>query len=149
MTDEFGTHTTPLSERTLKRVHDIRRGLLGVHKALLESERVTFERARGRVASSGEFLQLVMRDPWFAWLQPLSEMIVQIDETLDVEEAATEVAARHLLERARVMLRPSEAGNLFEKKYYDALQRDPAVVLAHAGVSKLLAADAGGRPSSL
>ena len=64
----------------------------------------------------------------------------ETDETMAAEEPATEEAAGRLIDQAGVMLRPSEAGDLFEKKYYDALQRDPDVVLAHAAVSKLFAA---------
>jgi hypothetical protein len=36
------------------------------------------------------------------------------------------------------MLRPSEEGDGFERSYYEALQRTPDVVLAHASVKKLL-----------
>ena len=139
--DELNTNTAPISDRTRERLRDVRRGLLGLHKTLLESERDTFERARGRIESSGEFLQLVMNDPWFAWLRHLSELIVQMDEMLDADEQATEEAANQSIDQARVMLRPSETGGLFEKNYFNALQRDPDVVLAHAGVVKLLAAD--------
>jgi hypothetical protein len=32
------------------------------------------------VGGSGEFLQLVFNDLWFAWLRPVSELIVSIDE---------------------------------------------------------------------
>ena len=37
-----------------------------------------------------------------------------------------------------MLLKPSEEGAGFGKHYYDALQRDPDVVLAHAAVKKLI-----------
>jgi hypothetical protein len=37
-----------------------------------------------------------------------------------------------------MLLKPSEDGAGFGKRYYEALQRDPDVVLAHAAVKKLL-----------
>jgi hypothetical protein len=37
-----------------------------------------------------------------------------------------------------VLLRPSETGNDFERKYYAAIQREPDAVLAHREVTKLL-----------
>ncbi|HJU04645.1 MAG TPA: hypothetical protein VJ692_05785 [Nitrospiraceae bacterium] len=126
-----------MNDPDLQCVRDLRQGLLNLHKTLLESERVAFERFRGRVASSGEFLQLVITDPWFAWLHPLSELVVQIDEALDADDPLTVGDVNDLLGRVQRLLTPSEEGNGFEKHYYDALQRDPDVVLAHAEVAKV------------
>ena len=53
---------------------DVRHGLLGLHKALIVAEQLTFERIYGRVDSTGQLLQLVMNDPWFTWLHPLSNV---------------------------------------------------------------------------
>jgi len=44
------------------RLTAIRDTLLRLHKTLLESERIPYERAKGRIASSGEFLNLVLND---------------------------------------------------------------------------------------
>ena len=77
MTDERVSDVMRESLRAL------RQGLLRLHKALLDLERRDYERARGRIGNSYEFLQLVLKDPWFDWLHRLSELIVQIDETLD------------------------------------------------------------------
>lgn len=139
MAKELTSSSAPISDLTRYRLRDIRRALLHLHKALLETERVSFERARGRIRGSGEFLQLVTRDPWFSWLHPLSGLIVQIDELLDAEEPAAECDAGSLADQARTLLKPSEDGAGFERKYYDALQNGPDVVLAHAGASRLLA----------
>ena len=65
---------------------DVRQGLLGLHKALIVAEQVTFERVYGRVDSTGQLLQLVMNDPWFTWLHPLSNMVVRIDEVLEDDD---------------------------------------------------------------
>ena len=45
---------------------------------------------RGRIPSAGALLQLVIGDPWFAWLQRLSGLIVRIDEMTAPEAKATE-----------------------------------------------------------
>ena len=60
----------------------VRQRLIRLHKTLIESERVTYERVQGRVATPGELLQLVIHDSWFVWLHPLSELIVRLDELL-------------------------------------------------------------------
>ena len=134
MTNERASDTTRESLKAL------RQGLLRLHKTLLDLERRDFERARGRIGNSYEFLQLVLKDPWFDWLHRLSELIVQIDETLDPhsETPATEANATALIERAKTLLAPSEMGTEFQKNYFLALQQSPDVVLLHSDVMKLL-----------
>ena len=128
------------SDETRDNLKVLRTGLLRLHKTLLDLERRDYERARGRIANSYEFLQLVLKDPWFDWLHRLSELIVQIDETLDphAETAATEGDTKALIERAKTLLTPSESGSEFQKNYFLALQQSPDVVLLHSEVIKLL-----------
>jgi hypothetical protein len=128
------------SDATRDSLKVLRTGLLRLHKTLLDLERRDFERARGRIGNSYEFLQLVLKDPWFDWLHRLSELIVQIDETLDphTETPATEGDAKALIERAKALLAPSESGSEFQKNYFLALQQSPDVVLLHSEVIKLL-----------
>jgi len=128
----------PHTDLTRQRLTDLRHGLLRLHKVLLDSERVSYERVHGRISSRGELFQLVVSDDWFAWLHRVSELIVHIDEMLEAEEPATAIDATRVIDQARLLLRPSEEGTGFGKHYYDALQRDPDVVLAHAAVKKLL-----------
>ena len=117
---------------------DIRRGLLGLHKALIVAEQVTYERINGRVDSTGKLLQLVLNDPWFTWLHPLSQMVVRIDELLEDDDEVTDVEVEHFLTEVRALIRPSEEGDGFERSYYEALQREPDVIFAHVEVKKLL-----------
>jgi hypothetical protein len=117
---------------------DIRRGLLGLHKALIVAEQVTYERINGRVDSTGKLLQLVLNDPWFTWLHPLSQMVVRIDELLEDGDDVTDVELEHFLTEVRALIRPSEEGDGFERSYYEALQREPDVIFAHVEVKKLL-----------
>lgn len=116
----------------------VRYGLLGLHKALIVAEQLTFERIYGRVDSTGQLLQLVMNDPWFTWLHPLSNMVVRIDEMLEEEDRLTDEEVAVLLSEVRGMIRPSETGDGFERSYYEALQRAPDVVMAHCEMKKLL-----------
>jgi hypothetical protein len=117
---------------------DIRHGLLGLHKSLIVAEQLTFERIYGRVDSTGQLLQLVMNDPWFTWLHPLSNMVVRIDELLDGDEELAVEDVAVLLTEVRALIRPSELGDGYERSYYEALQRAPDVVMAHCEMKKLL-----------
>jgi hypothetical protein len=129
------------SDTTRENLKALRTGMLRLHKILLDLERRDYERARGKISNSYEFLQLVLKDPWFDWLHRLSELIVQIDETLDTRDAetpATEADASALIERAKTLLAPSENGTEFQKNYFLALQQSPDVVLLHSEIIKLL-----------
>jgi hypothetical protein len=131
-----------LDPATRQRLSDLRDRLLRLHKALLDDQRVAYERVHGRV-TRGEMLQLVLSHEWFAWLRPVSGLVVQIDELLDNDEPATWGDAQMLLTHARMLLSPDEAGEGFPKQYYEAIQREPAVVLAHAAVQRLLKKEPG------
>lgn len=121
------------------RLQPVRDALLHLHKTLVDSERASYEQTIGPIPSPNHFLKLLTTDPWFAWLQPFSQLIVAMDEVLDAKEpAATMAEADALIGQARALLVASESGEGFSRHYYDALQRDPDVVLAHADVSKLL-----------
>ena len=126
---------------TPRRLRELRGVLLRLHKTLLDTERDAYEQANGRV-SSGELLQLVINHEQFAWLHAVSELIVRIDELLDADEPATAGDADALFAEARALLKPSEAGGEFGRRYYAALQREPAAVLAHRELTLTLAAGA-------
>jgi len=126
-----------------KRLEETREGLLTLHKALVDSERITYEQTVGRIQSPNHFLQLLTTDPWFAWLQPLSQLIVSMDEAMDAKEPLTAAVVDAIVKEAGRLLTPSESGEGFSHHYFDALQRDPDVVLAHREVTKLF-----GRPKA-
>ena len=141
MSDDTITEDSPAPASTVQRLRELRRALLHLHKELLDTERAAYEQVHGS-ASSGELLQLVINHEQFAWLHSISELIVRIDELLDADEPVTTDDAGVMLAQARALLKPSETGNDFERRYYVALQREPAVVLAHREVTKILQADA-------
>src|SRR5579884_3090157 len=92
----------------------VTRALLDVHKAALAVERVGLERVHGR-------------------LRPLNELILAFEET--GEERAPEA---ELLRRARELLVPPKAQTPFGRRYLSLMQREPALVLAHRDLVKLL-----------
>ena len=106
---------------------EVRRGLLRLHKALIDAERAVWERDTGPV-SNGRFLQALIEDPFFAWLRPFSGLIVEVDERLATGEPLPHAEARSYVERIRALVRPT--GD--EAERYDRVrQRDAGVLLAH------------------
>ena len=115
----------------------LRKALLVLHKALVDSERVSYEKNFGAIESPNQFLQLLIDDPWFAWLQPLSLLIVSMDEALDEKEPLTAASVEALTKQCARLLVAEESSEHFSGHYFEALQRDPDVVLAHAAVMAL------------
>jgi hypothetical protein len=124
---------------------DLRTRLLQLHKVLLEDERRTYERVHGKIPSPGAFLQLLLGDPWFAWLRPVTSLVAAIDEALSSKEVAvTEETTQQYLNQARSLLTETEEGNGLGKGYFDALQRNPDVGVTHGEVMKVFSAFANG-----
>jgi hypothetical protein len=114
----------------------LREALLRLHKSLLEMERRAYEKQHG-VVTPGELFRLVVDDAQFSWLHNISEFVVRIDEALTSEKSVTDADSHVAISLARKIFAPSESGDGFQKKYYDAIQRDPSVVMEHAELARL------------
>lgn len=132
------TSENEITEETRQQVVTVRTVLLRLHKTLLDFEREAYERGHGKIANSYEYLSLVMKDPWFAWLRQLSELIVEIDELLAARESPNENTGLALIRQARILLTPNESGSEFQRKYFAAMQLSPEVVLAHSEFANVL-----------
>jgi hypothetical protein len=111
----------------------IRGPLLELHKALVDAERETYERGRGRM-SDGEFLKVLIDDPAFAWLGALTALIVRLEELEDA------VLPKEYVAEIRRLLKPDAEGSPFQRKYGDLLQRRPEALVAHGAVIRALQA---------
>jgi len=137
MKAETSTQPPPEHREIQRRLQALRDSLLSLHKALVDSERVEYERTIGKIQSPNHFLKLLVNDPWFAWLSPLPQLIVSMDEALSEKEPLTPGIVEALEKQTNEMLVASETGAGFSAHYFEVLQRDPDVVLAHAEVVKL------------
>ena len=121
------------------RVKETRDGLLRLHKSLLDSERAAYEKDVERITSTGQYLQLVLDDPFFQWLRELSQLVVLMDEALDAKEPpAADAELERLMSQAQAIVVPDEEGTGFARRYFEVLQRDPAAVLAHRDMLRLM-----------
>jgi hypothetical protein len=115
-----------------QKLTELREILLNLHKALLDSERTAYEISHGAVASPAAFLQLLINDPSFQWLRPITTLIVQIDETLAAKKPpASNHDFEQLINDMRALLSPSRQEADFWKRYFAVVQRDPAVAVLH------------------
>jgi len=123
------------SDRQL--LFELRKALLHLHKTLLDWERAAYERVNGR-ASAAELLKVIVEDAQFAWLRPISELIVRIDSTVDTEEPDATIDVDAVIARAREVVMPGEGGTAQAQRYLTALQEHPDAVFAHRAVTTIL-----------
>ena len=116
---------------------DLRKALLHLHKTLLDWERAAYERVHGRVSAS-ELLKVIVEDQQFAWLRPISELIVRIDESMETEPQDGAVDVEALVGRARAVVLPEDASLPNAQRYHAALQEHPDAVFAHRAVTNVL-----------
>jgi len=128
----------PISAATRESLTELRNLLLEQHKLLLDRERASYEKANGPISGPGPYLGLVMGDPHFAWLKQISTLVVEIDEALARRSTAGQVEAEALVTQARDILRPREHGTDFQKRYYDAVQESPDIVILQCRIEQLL-----------
>ena len=118
----------------------LREALLRLHKSLLEMERREYEKLHGKV-TAGELFRLVVDDAQFAWLHNISEFVVRIDENLESDKGVSEEDSSGSMLLARKMFTQTESGDSFQKRYYDAIQKDPTVVMEHAELARLFGSE--------
>ena len=124
-----------MSDDARAAVRELAHALRALHRQALTVTQQSFEKLHGRVRGPGELLQLAVHDPLFAWLRPLSQEIVALDELADSDEIGTQD-----LDAARAsVVELFDSNAEFRGTYLVYLQEEPDVVLAHAAVRRLLA----------
>jgi hypothetical protein len=121
-----------------ERLTQLREALLHLHKALLQAERISYEAAFGKITSPYHFLQLLTSDPWFAWLEPVTHLITDVDELLDAKTPLIGGRVDAFISQTRALLVASENGEGFSRHYDEALQQFPDVVFAHAATARII-----------
>ena len=119
---------------------DLRKSLLNLHKTLLDWERVAYEKVHGRT-SPGALLTALTTDPQFAWLRPLSELIVRIDESLEIDVMeGPEIDVDAIFALASSVIAADESGAPEAQRHHKAMQEYPDAVFAHRAVTNVLKA---------
>jgi hypothetical protein len=114
---------------------EVASALREVHRALVEATRAGYERENGPAGGPGQMLKLLTEHPYFAWLHPMSELIVDLDSLLVQEllPGGTVAAVRMEIDRL------TQAGDSpFWTKYAPLLQSDTGVVTAHGRLRRAM-----------
>ena len=128
-------HTPDTPERAALRaaLRDVSKLLLPLHRALIDTAKEDHAFAVGTVAKPAQLLQLLTDDPFFAWLKPVTALIVDIDEMARTDFEASDVAA--IADRVDRLFGP-KADEGFSKQYVPMLQRNVEVAISHAALRK-------------
>jgi hypothetical protein len=112
--------------------------LRDLHRNLVDVVKAEYEGESGGVIDAAHLLQLLTKDPHFAWLHELSEFMVVVDELLDNDDVP-EAEAREIISQARTLIAPSDGNTSeFYRRYVVYLQHHPALTMSHANIRKLL-----------
>ena len=127
-----------MSADNAARVGQLRHTLLELHKAMLDAQRIEYERAHGRIETSGEFLGLVLNHPEFEWIRALSALIAQLDEWAEEMETAGREEFDGIVEALRSLIRPEGANAAFSARYWRMVEDVPGVTVAHVKAWRLV-----------
>ena len=121
---------------------EVRRALLRLHKALIDSERAVYE-ARNGPMNNSEFLGALLQEPFFQWMRPFSQLIAAMDEAMFGDEPVTAQGARDYVSQARALVAEpgdGDGGAAENARYGQVRDRDPAVLFAHTELLRRVAA---------
>ena len=125
-------HSPDSPERAALRsaLRDVSRALIPLHRQLIEYAKAEFARAVGPVARPAELLQMLTDDPFFAWLKPVTALIVDIDEMVRTDFEPE--AALGIGDRVQSLFTRGDPASPFSQRYLPALQGNVEVAIAHA-----------------
>jgi len=97
--------------------------LLKLHKSLLDHERRIYEGINGPL-NAGQFLNVLLEDPDFAWLRKFSTLIVEVDEMFAQRDGYSEETVDQHIAAFRTLVSMDDEDEAFRAKYKAGLQQD-------------------------
>jgi len=122
-------HTPDSPERAALRdaLREVSASSIALHRLLIDHARDEYAFAHGAV-SAARLVELIRADPFFEWLQPLTAVIVEIDEMRRTDfEPREAISIGERLDRF-----------LLEDRYVELLQREAAVAMAHGQLRRAM-----------
>lgn len=111
---------------------------LQLHRELIATTRRTYEQTHGQVANPYAMFALVTEDPAFAWLRPLSGLLVQVSDVIDQKTILPDEASFIRSEMARLVSPAEGEDTTFYDRVREARQLDPGLVTSHTHIRAVL-----------
>jgi hypothetical protein len=130
-------HTPDDAARAKQRaaLRETSKSLIPLHQALINAAKEEYFAITSMTATPTQLVGLLMSDPFFAWLKPVTSLIVDIDEMARVDFQSSDV--EQIIERVEKLF-GANADSAFAEKYVPLLQRDVDVAVAHAALRQAL-----------
>ena len=113
-----------------KKLDQMAAAMRTLHKALIDHTQREYERSHGKVTSPYTLFALVTSDPAFAWLQPMTRLIVEMEDLVGrKEKPPSEPEVADIRKRIDVLL--LEKGQPFADKYLELIQSSPEIAAEH------------------
>lgn len=116
----------------------LHKALMPLHRALINATKEEYSVENGPVDNPYKLLGLVQSDPFFEWLKPVTELIVQVDDLTENDFETSDV--KRVVERVRVMFLGAEDGDAFNQRYQAVLQQDFDVATFHPTLRRVVEA---------
>lgn len=99
-----------------------------LHKALIDATQREYEKTHGRISNPYQLFSIVANDPAFAWLQPMTRAIVELEDVagrpLPVPVEADVKQSRETFQK--LLTAPGEP---FATHYQELVQKSPDVAV--------------------
>ncbi|MBC8159883.1 MAG: hypothetical protein H7Z42_01580 [Roseiflexaceae bacterium] len=116
----------------------VHKQMLELHRTLIAATRKDYEREHGPIENPYALLNLVSNHPAFAWLRPLTLLLVDIDDLQEQAELSS-YAVSAVRAASAVLFMPTEDQ---DKSFYEQLraarQNEPSLVTLHAHIRQAL-----------
>ena len=120
-------------------VEHIRIEMLELHKMLIDQTREYYENQFGKVQNPGSWVGLLIGDPFFKWLAPMTNLITVIDDMLDIELPLREIDAQAVrAEVENLLSNYPTSPNVFHQSFLEILQKNPDIVLKLAKLKNIV-----------
>ena len=129
------TPDDPVRAEQRAALRDVWKQLLPLHRALIDFASAEYGANIAPVSGPNHLLRLLQEDEFFAWLRPLTSLIVDIDSMsrTDFDRAGVDAMVARI---ERLFGNGAEAE--FAARYVPILQRDVDVAIAHAAIRQIL-----------
>lgn len=124
----------------LNSLQKLQSSLLQMHRYMLASLKSDREARTQQAISPTEWFHLIISEPEYSWMKPITGLMSDIDALMDNYEVSEEDLKIIRQELENLFLIPSESVTDFSSKYQEMVRRDPDVMLYHGLLRQLIRA---------
>lgn len=112
---------------TLTTLRFFRDQLQRLHGALLDSLKYRLEQVEGKSVGAGHWLGLLLQDPAYTWVRPLTQLLTEVDILLD-EEKVEDSQILGIRERTERLFAPEDP---FARRFFELLPLEPDLMMTY------------------